>query len=147
MGLKSGDMVELTTYRPSSGPAGKAEQQAYRGTGEKIGSARMRVFVTRGMHPRVVAVSNSVGWISGGRASEGRSGRRVEVAARGIAPDAAKGYGPAPALDDLNAGVWWDEKNGGKGNGVNINALLPINPQPLVGMQAWFDTVCSLRKV
>ena len=81
------------------------------------------------------------------RASEGRSGRRVEVAAHGIAPDAAKGYGPAPALDDLNAGVWWDEKNGGKGNGVNINALLPINPQPLVGMQAWFDTVCSLRKV
>lgn len=147
MGLKSGDMVELTTYRPSSGSADNAGQQAYRGTGEKIGSARMRVFVTRGIHPRVVAVSNSVGWISGGRASEGRSGRRVEVAARGIAPDAAKGYGPAPALDDLNAGVWWDEKNGGKGNGVNINALLPINPQPLVGMQAWFDTVCSLRKV
>ncbi|HEX7983399.1 MAG TPA: molybdopterin-dependent oxidoreductase [Duganella sp.] len=147
LGLKSGDMVELTTYRPRSGPADQAGQQAYRGTGEKIGSARMRVFVTRGIHPRVVAVSNSVGWISGGRASEGRNGRRVEVAARGIAPDAAKGFGPAPALDDLNAGVWWDERNGGKGNGVNINALLPINPQPLVGMQAWFDTVCSLRKV
>jgi thiosulfate reductase/polysulfide reductase chain A len=40
-----------------------------------------------------------------------------------------------------------DTKNGGRRNGVNINALLPINPQSLVGMQAWFDTVCSLRKV
>jgi thiosulfate reductase/polysulfide reductase chain A len=147
LGLKNGDMVELTTYRPLSGPAQQADQQAYRGTGEKIGSARMRVFVTRGIHPRVVAVSNSLGWLSGGRASEGKNGRRVEVAAQGISADAAKGFGPAPALDDLNAGVWWDRKNGGRGNGVNINALLPINPQPLVGMQAWFDTVCSLRKV
>jgi len=145
LGVKSGDMVELTTYRPRSGE--HKAQQAYRGTGDAIGSARMRVFVTRGIHPRVVAVSNSLGWISGGRASEGKSGWRADVAARGISPDAAKGYAPAPALDDLNAGVWWDKKNGGRGNGVNINALLPINPQPLVGMQAWFDTVCSLRKV
>ncbi len=30
---------------------------------------------------------------------------------------------------------------------VDINALLPINPQALVGLQSWFDTVCSLRKV
>jgi thiosulfate reductase/polysulfide reductase chain A len=145
--LKSGDMVELTTYRPQSGPQDKPDQQAFRGTGEKIGSARMRVFVTRGIHPRVVAVSNSLGWISGGRASEGKGGRRVEVAAQGVSPDAARAFGPAPVIDDLNAGVWWDTKNGGRGNGVNINALLPINPQPLVGMQAWFDTVCSLRKV
>jgi len=94
-----------------------------------------------------VPVSNSLGGISGGRASEGKNGRRVAVAARGISADAAKGFGPAPAHDDLDAGVWWDKKNGGRGNGVNINALLPINPQPLVGMQAWFDTVCSLRKV
>ena len=145
LGLKNGDMVELTTYRPLSGDA--AGERAYRGSGEKLGSARLRVFVTKGIHPRVVAVSNSLGWISGGRASEGHGGRRVEVAAQGIAPDAAQAFGPAPAVDDLDAGVWWDEKNGGRGNGVNINAILPINPQPLVGMQAWFDTVCSLRKV
>jgi len=147
LGLKSGDLVELTTYRPVSGAAQHKEQQAYRGTGEKIGSARLRVFVTHGIHPRVLAVSNSLGWISGGRASEGRNGRRVEVAAQGIAPAAAQAFGPAPAPDDLIGGVWWDERNGGRGNGVNINALLPINPQPLVGMQAWFDTVCTIRKV
>jgi thiosulfate reductase / polysulfide reductase chain A len=147
LGLKTGDLVELTTYRPLSGPADKPGQQAYRGTGEKIGSIELKVFVTDGIAPRVVAVSNSLGWISGGRAAEGRRGRRVAVAARGIAPDAAKAFGPAPEVDDLNGGVWWDEQYGGRGNGVNINALLPINPQPLVGMQSWFDTVCSLRKV
>jgi hypothetical protein len=42
--------------------------------------------------------------------------------------------------------VWWDARNGGRGNGVNINAILPVNPAPLVGMQSWFDTVCSVRK-
>jgi anaerobic selenocysteine-containing dehydrogenase len=145
--LKTGDLVEITTYRPRSGAPGKPGEQAYRGTGEKIGTARIKVFVTDAIHPRVVAVSNSLGWISGGRAAEGRSGRRVEVAARSIAPSAALAFGPQVAVDDLNAGVWWDEKNGGRGNGVNINGILPINPQPLVGMQAWFDTVCSIRKV
>jgi thiosulfate reductase / polysulfide reductase chain A len=60
---------------------------------------------------------------------------------------ARKGLGPAPRVDDLKNGVWWDRRNGGRGNGVNINAILPVNPAPLVGMQSWFDTVCSVRKV
>jgi hypothetical protein len=36
---------------------------------------------------------------------------------------------------------------GGRGNGFNINAVLPIQPSPLVGMQGWFDTTCTIRKV
>ncbi len=144
LGIRTGDTVEVTTYRPKSGALG---DKAYRGGGEVLGSARVKAFVTKGIHPRVVAVSNSLGWISGGRAAEGERGRRVEVAAKGLAPDAAQAFGPAPAVDDLEFGLWWDEKNGGRGSGVNINAILPINPQPLVGMQSWFDTVCSIRKV
>ncbi|MFS2017746.1 hypothetical protein ACEN88_14325, partial [Massilia sp. CT11-108] len=58
-----------------------------------------------------------------------------------------KSLAPAPRVDDLTNGVWWDARNGGRGNGVNINAILPVNPAPLVGMQSWFDTVCSVRKV
>jgi anaerobic selenocysteine-containing dehydrogenase len=142
--LKTGDTVELTTYRPVSGTLG---DQAYRGTGAKVGSAKVKVFVTDGIHPRVLAISNSLGWITGGRASEGKGGRRTAIAARSLAPDAARAFGPAPVVDDLDYGLWWDKKNGGRGNGVNVNALLPINPQPLVGMQSWFDTVCSIRKV
>ncbi|MBI5625582.1 MAG: molybdopterin-dependent oxidoreductase, partial [Nitrosomonadales bacterium] len=144
LGVKTGDFVELTTYRPVSGKLG---DQAYHGTGEKIGSANIRVFVTNGIHPKVAAVSNSLGWMSGGRASQGIRGRREDIAAKSIAPDAAAAFGPQSDIDDLEYGLWWDEKNGGRGNGVNINALLPINPSPLVGMQSWFDTVCSIRKV
>lgn len=144
LGVKTGDLVELTTYRPVSGDIG---DKAYKGTGDKIGSAKVKVFVTNGIHPRVVAVSNSLGYITGGRASEGKRDRREDVAAKGLAPSAAAAFGPAALVDDLEYGLWWDERNGGRGNGVNINALLPINPQPLVGMQSWFDTVCSIRKV
>lgn len=142
--VKTGDVVELTTYRPSSGDVGDV---AYHGNGEKIGSALLTVFVTNGIHPRVVAVSNSVGYITGGRAAEGKRGQRSAMTAKGIAASVANAYGPAPVVDDLEYGLWWDKRNGGRGNGVNINALLPINPNPLVGMQSWFDTVCSIRKV
>ena len=61
--------------------------------------------------------------------------------------DTRAALAPAPIHDDLRNGVWWDARNGGRGHGVNINAILPVNPAPLVGMQAWFDTVCSVKKV
>ncbi len=144
VGVKTGDRVEITTYRPVSGTIG---DKAYKGNGKKIGSATVKVFVTKGIHPRVLAVSNSLGWITGGRAAQGIKGRRIDAAQKSLAPSTALAFGKQPELDDLEHGLWWDEKNGGRGNGVNINALLPINPQPLVGMQAWFDTVCSIRKV
>ena len=48
---------------------------------------------------------------------------------------------------DLDEDIWWDPARGGTGAGYNINAILPIQPAPLVGMQGWYDTVCSVRKV
>lgn len=147
VGVKSGDLVELTTYRPRSGGAGDRAFKAGADGAQVVGRARIRVFVTEGIHPRVLAVSNSLGWIGGGRAAQGRGGERdAELAASGQAATRAA-LAPAPRLDDLRNGVWWDKRNGGRGNGVNINAILPVNPAPLVGMQAWFDTVCSVRKV
>lgn len=43
--------------------------------------------------------------------------------------------------------IWWDERKGGTGAGYNINGILPIQPAPLVGMQGWYDTVRTIRKV
>ena len=146
--VRSGDMVELTTYRPQSGTAGDtAFKAAHKGREQVVGRARIRVFVTDGVHPQVLAVSNSLGWVSGGRAAQGRNGARDEVLAATGQRGTRVALGDAPDIDDLRGGVWWDEKNGGRGNGVNINAILPVNPAPLTGMQAWFDTVCSVRKV
>lgn len=139
LGIVSGDRVELTTYRPLSSDRG---DRAWRGTGEPLGSQQVRVVVTEGIHPRVVAISNSLGYVVSGRAAMARQGPREREAALGH-----KGYGPVPERDDLRDHLWWDKRLGGRGNGVNVNALQPINPEPLIGNQAWFDTVCSLRRV
>ena len=144
--LHTGDWVELTTYRPKSGAEGDKAFRAAAGE-QVVGKARVKVFVTPGMHPRVVAVSNSVGWEFGGRATEGRGGKRAAILGAGKQAGAIKSMGPEARFDDLEYGVWWDKRAGGRGNGVNINAILPINPSPLVGMQSWFDTVCSIKKV
>ena len=139
LGIVTGDWVEITTYRPVSGTRG---DRAYGADGSVVGTARVKAFVTQGIHPKVVAVSNSVGYTVSGRAAIGRQGARDTEAAVGN-----QGYGSAPRHDDLADSVWWDQRRGGRGNGHNINAILPINPQPLVGMQAWFDTVCTIQKM
>lgn len=126
--IKTGDWVEITTYRPKG--------HTYEATAKKLGSARIRAFVTEGIHPRVVAVSNSVGHQFSGRAATGKENPLPTFPAFGNPED-----------DGLYYDMWWDERRGGRGNGININAILPINPQPLVGMQAWFDNVCTIRKV
>ncbi|MGH7134181.1 MAG: hypothetical protein ACREHD_00490, partial [Pirellulales bacterium] len=89
------------------------------------------------IHPRVLAVSNSLGHHFGGRSA--------------TATQAPRPAGPAfdanllPEDADLSESLWWDARLGGPGAGVNINAILPIQPAPLTGMQAWFDTVCSIK--
>ncbi len=130
-GIKTGDKVEITTYRPSG--------HAMKGGGQVVGKALITAWVTEGIHPRVLAVSNTLGNTWHGRASSGRKGQKQDL----------------PAWDsslieedmDLTEDLWWDKSNGGTGAGYNINAILPVQPAPLVGMQGWFDTVCTLRKV
>ena len=131
LGVKTGDMVEITTFRPQG--------NVYRGTGETIGSARIRAFVTEGIHPRVLAVSNSLGHLFGGRVATAQRGKRPRSLA----------YNPNLLSEDpdLAENLWWDKRDGGKGGGFNINAILPIQPAPVTGMQAWFDTVCTVRRV
>ena len=127
-GIQNGDTVEITTYRPTG--------HTFMPTGEILGSAEIKAFVTEGIHPRVVSVSNSVGHLFGGRAATSEAERR----------DGLPAYGN-PDDDAFEHDLWWSKKLGGRGNGTNINAILPINPSPLVGMQGWFDTVCTIRKV
>jgi len=131
LGIRTGDMVEITTYRPRG--------RTYEATGRALGTARLKVFVTEGIHPRVLAVSNSLGQLYGGRAATARQGAR----AAGPGFDA----GVLPEDSDLTQNVWWSEARGGAGSGFNINGILPIQPAPVTGMQAWYDTVCSIRKV
>jgi anaerobic selenocysteine-containing dehydrogenase len=129
-GIRSGDMVEITTYRPYG--------HMMKNGGQVLGRALIPAFVTEGIHPRVLGVSNTLGNPWHGRAANARNGRKQTLAAwddNVIAED-----------QDLTDDIWWDERKGGTGAGYNINAILPIQPAPLVGMQGWYDTVCSIRK-
>ena len=47
----------------------------------------------------------------------------------------------------LRKDLWWARERGGVGNGEALNHVLPINPQPLVGGQNWYDNVCRVRRV
>ena len=90
-------------------------------------------------YPRVLAVSNTLGNLFHGRAATTSNGARQDLPAWNdslVAED-----------QDLSEDIWWDPRRGGTGSGYNINAILPIQPAPLVGMQGWYDTVCTIRKV
>jgi thiosulfate reductase / polysulfide reductase chain A len=131
-GIRTGDMVEITTYRAY----GHAQ---VKGEGDVLGRARIPAYVTEGIHPRVLAISNTLGNAWHGRAATASNGARQNI----------------PAFDkkvidddmDLDTDMWWDQSRGGTGAGYNVNAILPIQSAPLVGMQAWYDTVCTIRKV
>ena len=131
LGIKTGDMVEITTYRPYG--------HAMRGGGEVVGKALVPAWVTEGIHPRVLAVSNTLGNSFHGRAATARNGKKPALASfdKSVIDDDA----------DLDEDIWWDPARGGTGAGYNINAILPIQPAPLVGMQGWYDTICTVRKV
>jgi thiosulfate reductase/polysulfide reductase chain A len=131
LGIQTGDLVEVTTYRPKG--------RTHRPTGEPLGTIRVAAFVTEGIHPRVLAVSNSLGHRYGGRAATGERGVRPE----NLSFDSKV----IPEDTDLSDTLWWDKEDGGTGAGFNVNAILPIQPSPVTGMQAWFDTVCAVRKV
>lgn len=128
LGIKSGDMVELTTFRPRNGF--KASQ-----SGEKVASMRVKAFVTEGVHPRVVCLSTSLGMNFGGRIPQAKNAKREKIPA----------YPPVDTQAQHGI-IWWDKKAGGTGNGFNPNHVIPINPAPIVGMQAWNDTVCVVKK-
>ncbi len=132
-GIKTGDMVEITTYR--------AHGHAMKDGGDVLGTALIPAYVTEGIHPKVLAVSNTLGNMWHGRAATATNGKKKKQA--------------IPAWNtniidddpDLDEDIWWDPAKGGTGAGYNINAILPIQPAPLVGMQGWYDTVCTIRRV
>jgi len=87
-----------------------------------VGSIITRAWVTHGIHPKVIAISDSCGHWQGGRIGQAR---------RFKSPD------PETAL------IWWDKE----GNGVHPNPIIPVVSDPIGGGQAWMDTVVKISKV
>ena len=133
LGIKTGDLVEITTYRPYG--------HAMKDGGDIVGTALIPAYVTEGIHPKVLAVSNSLGNMWHGRAATASNGKKNKQAIP------AWNTNIIEEDPDLDEDIWWDPAKGGTGAGYNINAILPIQPAPLVGMQGWYDTVCTIRRV
>lgn len=125
LGIKNGDMVELTTFRPRFGFKASLN-------GEKV-SMKVKAFVTEGVHPRVVRLSTSLGMNFGGRIPQAKNGKREKNFYR-------------PITTKHVMASFGGTKAGGTGNGFNPNHVIPINPAPIVGMQSWNDTICVVKK-
>lgn len=101
MNLEEGDRVRITS---------------------SIGSLVTPIFITQGVHPRVVALSDSLGRWHYGRIAQGK---------------------PFQSDDPDTRLLWW----GKRGTGVHPNPIIPIQQDPSGGGQGWMDTVVKMEKV
>jgi anaerobic selenocysteine-containing dehydrogenase len=87
-----------------------------------LGSLVTPIFVTQGIHPRVVALSDNVGRWNYGRIPPGK---------------------PFQSQDPETPLLWW----GKHGTGVHPNPIIPIQRDPFGEGQGWMDTVIKIEKV
>jgi anaerobic selenocysteine-containing dehydrogenase len=102
LGIKNGDLIRIAS---------------------PVGYMVTKARVTEGIHPKVVAVSNSMGMKFG----------RVATANKKGGPS-MWGNVEDPDLKD----IWW------KAEGVNPNDIIPVSADPIGGSQGWYDTVVTV---
>ena len=102
LGIKHGDLIRITS---------------------PVGYMVTKARVTEGIHPKVVAVSNTLGTKFG----------RVAAAKKNEPPSM---WGNVEDPDMKN--IWW------KAEGVNPNDIIPASADPIGGSQGWYDTVVKV---
>ncbi|HEX5050505.1 MAG TPA: molybdopterin-dependent oxidoreductase [Planctomycetota bacterium] len=146
LGLGDGDFVELVGRRSLT--IDRMAPKLGLGSGEVEGSLRLPVVVTRGVHPKAIAISNSLGHFAYTSVAMGQKQR--DLGGEGA------GYENAAMRDaDWERNMWWEDRSQGDpkkwvrntGNGWAQNHVLPIMPDPISGQQAFNDTVVRVRKV
>ena len=147
MGLEDGDFVELTGHR--SLYLAKLTPGLGLGSGELEKKLRIPVWITPAVHPKALAISNSLGhweYTNVARAERGNDGLG----------DRAEGMDTNGYRDpDWERNMWWQDDSGGdpgkwvknRGNGWAQNTVLPIAADPISGQQAFHSTVVNVRKV
>ncbi len=87
-----------------------------------LGSLITPIFITQGIHPQVVALSDSLGRWNYGLIAQGK---------------------PFRSEDQETCLIWW----GKHGTGVHPNPIIPFQQDPVGGGQGWMDTVVKVEKV
>lgn len=145
-GVKDGDFVKLKAWR--SKHIDNMAPKLGLGQGEVDGELELPVYVTKAVHPRAIAISNSLGHFA--YTSVAQAKRRRELGAE------TKGYENQAMRDaDWERNMWWEDQSGGDptkwvqntGNGWAQNNVLPISPDPISGQQAFNSTVVRVTKV
>ena len=146
LGLANGDWVELTGYRSKT--VDEKLKGLKLGQGEVNDRLRIPVVVTKGVHPKAIAISNSLGHAEYSRVAQAK--KRGDVGEQSAGMDVA-GY----ADPDWERNMWWEDESGGDpkrwkrntGNGWAQNKILPIAPDYISGQQSFNDTVVRVRKL
>ena len=131
LGIADGDLLEVEIRRPA-GPVWNSDPS------RTCGTLRQVARIVPGVAPDLLAVSHHLGHWEYGPIGAGQL--------KGTA--GAEAMDPALLADrDIPDNVWWAKEKGGIGTGVPLNDAMPIAPTPLSGGQAWYDCVCTVRKV
>ena len=146
LGLADGDWVELTGHR--SLYLAKLTPGLGLGSGELEKTLRIPIWVTPSVHPKVIAISNSLGHWEYTSVAQGKRDAELGTKAEGM--DTLGFRDP-----DWERNMWWEDTSGGdptkwqknRGNGWAQNAVLPIAADPISGQQAFHDTVVTVRRV
>ncbi len=145
-GVKDGDFVRLKAWR--SKHIDNMAPKLGLGQGEVDGELELPIYVTKAVHPKAIAISNSLGHFA--YTSVAQAKRRRDLG------DEAEGYENQAMRDaDWERNMWWEDRSGGDpekwvqntGNGWAQNNVLPISPDPISGQQAFNSTVVRVTKV
>jgi anaerobic selenocysteine-containing dehydrogenase len=145
-GLKSGDWIEVTGHRSRS--IDEAIPSLGLGSGEIEKKLELPVVVTRGIHPRAIAISNSLGHTQYTAVARAERISSTGSEAAGMDREGMRD-------EDWERNMWWQDDSGGDrskwkrntGPGWAQNHVLPIAPDYISGQQAFNDTVVRIRKL
>jgi thiosulfate reductase/polysulfide reductase chain A len=151
LGLKDGDWIELTSYFSTLlDDASPHLQHVERDESGRTVAGTMRVPIVTmpGIHPKVIAMSNSCGHSQYTNVAQAKRDRSEGDNIAGMEIDT---YRDA----DWERNMWWQDESRGEpkqwqrntGNGWNQNAILPIAPDPVTGEQAFHSTVVKVASL
>jgi len=144
--LQDGDFVTLKSYR--SKHIDDMAPKIGLGQGEVDGELSLPVYITRAVHPRAIAISNSLGHFAYTSVAQAKRQRDLSGERAGYEADAMRDA-------DWERNMWWEDRSGGDpkkwventGNGWAQNNVLPLSPDPISGQQAFNSTVVKITKV
>lgn len=146
LGLEDGSWIELRGRRSKT--LARIAPKLGLGEGYVNGVLRLPIVTTRGVHPKAIAISNSLGHFAYTSVAKAERQPRPGSAASGMENIAHRD-------PDWERNMWWEDGSGGnpatwqknRGNGWAQNHVLPIMPDPITGQQSFNDTVVKVTAV